>query len=137
MWAGSANGVARVTPGPARQFALPRQLNGSMAFAEQNDVIILGTPDGLSRFTDGKIELTHPAPSTVKPVPPSAILRDRDGGLWVATMGRGLWHVHGGRTDIFAAADGLSSDMVFALFEDREGSIWVATSDGLDRFARL
>ena len=137
LWAGSANGVARVTPGPARQFALPRQVNGSMAFAEQDDAIILGMPDGLARFTEGKIELTHPAPPTVKPVPPSAILRDRDGSLWMATMGRGLWHVHGGRTDVFTAADGLSSDMVLALFEDREGSIWVATSDGIDRFREV
>ena len=134
LWAGSANGVARVTPGPTRQFALPRQVNGSMAFAEQDGALLLGMPDGLARFTDGKTELAHPAPPTIKPVPPSAMLRDRDGGLWVATMGRGLWHVHGGRTDVFTAADGLSSDMVLALFEDREGSIWVATSDGLDRF---
>ena len=137
LWAGSANGVARVTPGPARQFALPRQANGSMAFAEQDGALLLGMPDGLARFTDGKTELAHPAPPTVKPVPPSEMLRDRDAGLWVATMGRGLWHVHGGRTDVFTASDGLSSDMVLALFEDREGSIWVATSDGLDRFREV
>ena len=46
----------------------------------------------------------------------------------------GLVHIHEGRTDTFASADGLSGDDVSALFEDREGNIWVATTDGLDRF---
>ena len=62
------------------------------------------------------------------------LLRDRDGGLWVATLNRGLAHVHGGRTDRFAEGDGLSGDSVRDLFEDREGNIWVATLSGLDRF---
>ena len=62
------------------------------------------------------------------------LLRDRDGGLWVATVNRGLAHVHGGRTDRFAEGDGLSGDSVRDLFEDREGNIWVATLSGLDRF---
>ena len=62
------------------------------------------------------------------------LLRDRDGGLWVATLNRGLAHVHGGRTDRFAEGDGLSGDSVRDLFEDREGNIWVATLGGLDRF---
>jgi len=38
---------------------------------------------------------------------------------------------------MFTHNDGLSSDLVYALFEDREGTIWVATSEGLDRFREL
>jgi ligand-binding sensor domain-containing protein len=44
-------------------------------------------------------------------------------------------HIHQGRTDLFARADGLSGDGVESLFEDREGNIWAVTTDGgLDRF---
>jgi signal transduction histidine kinase/streptogramin lyase len=62
------------------------------------------------------------------------MLRDRDGRLWMAIPGRGLAHVHDGRTDLFGQSDGLSGNFATALFEDREGSIWVATGNGLDRF---
>jgi ligand-binding sensor domain-containing protein len=64
----------------------------------------------------------------------SPLLRDRDGGLWIGTLYRGLVHVHHGSTDVFSQSDGLSGDDVYALFEDREGNLWVATSNGLDRF---
>ena len=40
----------------------------------------------------------------------------------------------GGRVQSFNAANGLSADSVYRIFEDREGSIWVATRDGVDRF---
>ena len=65
------------------------------------------------------------------------MLRDRDGGLWVGPAGRGIVHIHHGRTDVFSELDGLSGDDIYDLFEDREGDIWVATINGLDRFHEL
>jgi ligand-binding sensor domain-containing protein len=46
----------------------------------------------------------------------------------------GLVHVHQGRTDVFAQADGLSGGLAYRFLEDREGNVWVATDQGLDRF---
>jgi signal transduction histidine kinase len=57
-----------------------------------------------------------------------------DGALWIGAATLGLLHVHGGTTDAFVQADGLTGNVVTALFEDREGSIWVATGSGLDCF---
>ena len=109
-------------------------MNGYKGLVEDNGALLAGLPEGMGRLVNGKTELVHPAPAAVRPLPPVAALRDRDGGLWMATYGRGIWHVHDGRTDVFTAADGLSGDGANVLFEDREGSIWVATDDGLDRF---
>ena len=63
-----------------------------------------------------------------------AMIFDRDGNLWVASRGKGLYRIHGDVVDHYGRADGLSSDTVNLLFEDREGIVWVATSNGVDSF---
>ena len=65
------------------------------------------------------------------------LLRDRDGGLWIGTVDRGLIHLRNGRADLFRKSDGLSGDVILSLFEDREGNVWVASTGGLDRFREL
>ena len=68
-------------------------------------------------------------------------LRDRHGGVWVGTAGRGLWMGReAGETELpvvsnVTVQDGLSSDVVQALFEDREGHVWVGTQSGLHQFS--
>jgi ligand-binding sensor domain-containing protein len=88
--------------------------------------------DGIRQLVDGKAKAYQL--SGVGQLQPTRLLRDQNGGLWIGTAGRGILHVHQGRTDLFARPDGLSSDFIQGFFEDREGSIWVATSEGLDRF---
>src|SRR5262249_2538577 len=85
------------------------------------------------RLIDGKIQ-AYVLPDFAQPLRALTVFRDRDGGLWIGTPNRGITHVHQGRTDVFAASDGLSSDFVSSFFEDSEGNIWVATLNGLDRF---
>ncbi len=68
------------------------------------------------------------------------LLHDRDGHMWVATIGQGLWRVEAGsgprpsllieRTTVLT---GLSSDAVRTVFEDRDGNIWAGTTEGVDR----
>lgn len=68
------------------------------------------------------------------------LLHDRDGHLWVATIGQGLWRVR--RTqdpraplmvERTTVLSGLSSDAVRTVFEDRDGNIWAGTTEGVDR----
>jgi signal transduction histidine kinase/ligand-binding sensor domain-containing protein len=110
LWVGAATGIWRWKPGvPTRYPAPPTEAN---KWARHVSV---------------------PLPFTVGPV-----LRDRNGGLWIGgTRAHGIMHSYEGRTSTFTRSDGLSSDVVYALFEDREGTIWAATSEGLDRFREL
>src|SRR5262249_24740243 len=103
------------------------------SFSDDGGSLLVGTRDGLRRLDDGKTE-PYPVPDTTPPFNVRALLRDRDGGLWIGVNDEGLVHVHQGRTDVFALRHGLSGDHITDLFEDREGSIWVATGNGLDRF---
>ncbi|HET9832895.1 MAG TPA: two-component regulator propeller domain-containing protein [Vicinamibacterales bacterium] len=77
---------------------------------------------------------------------PQGMIFDRDGALWVATMGQGVQRVPNpegegetlawskGPPEAFAHAQGLTTDFATSILEDREGNIWVGTRAGLDRF---
>lgn len=66
-----------------------------------------------------------------------SLLLDRDGALWVGTLGQGLYRIRGRHVDRFRKADGMSSDTVNKIYEDREGNVWVATPKGVDCFREL
>jgi signal transduction histidine kinase/ligand-binding sensor domain-containing protein len=134
LWVGVINGLWRWKPGPPRFYPVSDQPDGVQGFGEGDDgALLIGTARGIRRFVDGKIE-PYRLPGNVPQFDARRVLRDRDGGLWIGTLRRGLVHVHKGGTDVFSVSDGLSGDDVFSLFEDREGSIWVGTINGLDRF---
>lgn len=63
-----------------------------------------------------------------------ALLRDRNGTLWVGTIDHGIYVIRGDHVDHFDRKDGLTGDGIYSFFEDHAGSIWVTTSQGIDRF---
>jgi signal transduction histidine kinase/ligand-binding sensor domain-containing protein len=133
LWAGTQAGLWRWKPGPPRFYDMP-DVNGLPAVAEDTDgAILVGWNNGIYRFTDGKFQ-PYRLHGDFNHMQPHKEFRDREGGLWIGTSDRGLLHLHQGKTDVFSAADGLSGDTVYAIFEDREGDIWVCTTEGLDRF---
>jgi signal transduction histidine kinase/ligand-binding sensor domain-containing protein len=134
LWVGVQTGVWRWRPGPPRFFPIPDQVDGIQAFGAGGDgALLIGTRSGIRRLVEGKFE-PYPLSVAVPQVVARRFLRDRNGGLWVATQTEGLMHLHQGRIDMFSPSNGLSGENVYTLFEDREGSIWVATNQGLDRF---
>jgi len=77
----------------------------------------------------------------------AGLLFDRDGALWMPTLGDGIRRVprvrdlprqqieaSGTAAQRFTQREGLSSDYLSAVIQDREGNVWVGGSRGLDRF---
>ncbi len=87
------------------------------------------------------------SPTTEVRVGASTLLFDRNGSLWIGSVGDGLRRVaypnritgqqiaqFGPEAEQFTAKDGLSGAVVWCSFEDREGNLWFGTAKGLDRF---
>ena len=66
---------------------------------------------------------------------PRALVEDRDGNIWLGTLGQGLFRIRGKHVERFTRKEGLSSDVVETLKEDEQGNLWVGTANGLDRFS--
>jgi ligand-binding sensor domain-containing protein/signal transduction histidine kinase len=100
--------------------------------AGRHGTVYAGTTEGLFRLS---INGNHVAAERVTDVagPVVSIAEDRDGSIWAATWGRGLFRVHGGSVGSWTHAEGLTDDFVHVVFEDSEGSIWVGTRGGLTR----
>jgi ligand-binding sensor domain-containing protein/signal transduction histidine kinase len=135
LWVGRPGSLSYSNHGTVHAYPLrPVDMVTSIAEDRRGQVwLTTSSAGGLLRCEDGKL-----VPKTLLPPGqlflPLALLSDRDGGLWIGTLGQGLFHLHEGRSDQFTHSDGLSSDVVRALLEDHEGNVWAATTNGLDRF---
>jgi ligand-binding sensor domain-containing protein len=131
LWAGTYTGLWRLKPAPPKLYPMPDLVEGLIEGDDGR--LLIDMRSAIKQLVPGQSEVL-PLPGVERELRPLRMLRDRDGNLWIGTVGRGLRIVHQGRTDQFTQSDGLSNDAIFALFEDREGNIWVATTNGLDRF---
>jgi len=133
LWVATQTGLWRWKPGPPKFHPMPQdELTGGLVEGE-NGALLVSTRSGVKQFVAGKMK-SYPLPGSIRSFVADEMLRDRDGGLWIGTVGRGLVHVHQGRVDTLSQSDGLSGDIAEWLFQDREGNIWAATWEGLDRF---
>jgi signal transduction histidine kinase/ligand-binding sensor domain-containing protein len=143
LWAAAQSGLWRIKPSPPKQYPTRTELI-ALNRTDDGRLLVARHEGGLLQFAGDKLE-SYPLrdaghlnrPMSDPDVDANRVVRDRDGGLWIGTVQRGLIHVHQGRAEVFTKADGLSGDIVLSVFEDREGDVWVATTGGLDRFREL
>ena len=141
LWVGTGRGLFRKQPGSSEFQEVEPAEDGLRALS-------------ISRDGDGRIWTSDPRvgfrPLDTRDVAQGGmesgrgyrLLHDRDGNLWVGTIGQGLWRVRRGASGTRLVVEkttvlsGLSSDAVRSVFEDREGNIWAGTTEGLDRLVR-
>jgi signal transduction histidine kinase/AraC-like DNA-binding protein/sugar lactone lactonase YvrE len=107
----------------------------SALYRTRTGTIFLGTARGLYRFQPATNDFARlgelPDQAFVH-----ALLEDREGTLWVATMEDGLYSYNAGTrlsshfTYDAASKSSLSSNTVNSLFEDSNGQLWCATEGG-------
>ena len=61
------------------------------------------------------------------------ILEDEEAGIWIATWGGGVTHIHGTVWKTYDELNGLPSNWVRSLDTDGTGGVWVGTTRGLCR----
>ncbi|HEV3333181.1 MAG TPA: PAS domain S-box protein [Bryobacteraceae bacterium] len=133
LWVGAATGVWRWNAGSPTRY-LERPVPNSQAFTQgDHGAGAMVAVDSVYQLAGGNF-VNFPLQGAPSPLTARTLLRDRRGGLWIGTQAHGIAHSYEGKTFLFTQADGLTSDLVVALFEDREGTIWVATPNGLDQF---
>src|SRR5271170_6034108 len=145
LWLGGSGGLARGAPGSFDTFVPPalkalEQLSGVTALANgPNGSMLVGMGQsgpnmGLQEFKTAHWSSFAGDGFDGSTLQINNLLRDRSGSLWIGTFSQGLCMVRDGRIDYFRSSDGLSSNVINAIYEDRENNIWVVTSGGLDRF---
>jgi signal transduction histidine kinase/ligand-binding sensor domain-containing protein len=114
------NGIASLAHGP----------DGSLWVGIQAE----GPGLGLGQLNEGAVKPFVTPTFDGSKVVVNAMIFDHDGTLWVGTVGKGVFRIHGNVVDHYQQTDGLSSDSVLTLFEDREGIVWTVTTNGIDSF---
>jgi signal transduction histidine kinase/ligand-binding sensor domain-containing protein len=112
----------QASPGPVDAIATE---TGQVAVLSSRQ-IYAGSPDDFASLR----KLPEAPPGTI------LLLAGRQDTFWLGTFGSGLARLRLGQIETYGRNEGLSGDLVQALFEDREGNVWVGTSGGLDRFRR-
>lgn len=131
IWLATPAGVllARASDdGWAEPVKVAPEIAAALGVERPSGTVWAGTPAGMLPVAPGSTADPVPADGAV-----SALLQDRDQGLWIGTETAGLRRLLHGTSQRLTKADGLSGDSITALWEDREGTLWIGTSAGLDQ----
>jgi signal transduction histidine kinase/ligand-binding sensor domain-containing protein/CheY-like chemotaxis protein len=97
----------------------------------------VGTENGFSRLRDGHFTTFGArgnGSSSVGTV--SGLREDAQGGLWIATLGSGLFRLADGHMTGYDSRSGLPDDTIYSIQEDALGYLWMSSNHGLIRIPK-
>jgi ligand-binding sensor domain-containing protein/signal transduction histidine kinase len=130
LWVGTAVGVVQFRQG---RFSRPGGLSlptPILAMGEDGaGGIYFATPNGVVLYSAGKsTELTQNG-QPLRGV--DTFYRDRDGAVWMGTLGGGLRLIENGKISSFFMRDGLFDNEIYSIIEDSQDRLWMACSKGI------
>lgn len=137
IWVGTAAGIGQLDK-QKEKFVERRTEFGDTQTTIQSSVLGLdgaiwfGTKSGLIKYDDGKFTKYNED----KGIPSNnvfAVSIDKEGNIWGGTDGKGIFkmNMNGEFFKNYSVKDGLSNDIVTAIFEDSKGRFWFGSEEGI------
>ncbi|MFI5378552.1 MAG: two-component regulator propeller domain-containing protein [Tepidisphaerales bacterium] len=133
LWAGTSHGLAALR---GERFVMPagtgQPLQGAvLAMTERRDgTLVIATERG-GLFSCAGDTLRELPRESAAPADIDAFFEDKDGLLWMGTLGGGLRLLRNGRIQSYSVSDGLFDDDIYGIVVDVQDRLWMACSKGL------
>ena len=135
MWLATELGVVRYDGEQVETFTkedgLPSETILSMMI-DSEGTLWVGTSSGVARF-DGSQFQSFSA-NTLSSIPIQSILEDREGNVWFATNGKGIFKYSPSPFTHWDQKDGLTGNMVWAIDESPDHTLWITLQQGIRQY---
>lgn len=138
LWIASHLGLYRRPLGQelqAQDLGLDHAPHLIAVWVDANDAVWAGSHgDGLFRIVGERVERLREADGSHDSI--NRLMRDRQGSLWIASVGAGISRLRDVPITTYTRRDGLPHDGIAAIYRDRAATLWVGTNGaGLSRYA--
>jgi ligand-binding sensor domain-containing protein/anti-sigma regulatory factor (Ser/Thr protein kinase) len=129
LWIGTASGAAIFRNGV---FSRPPGFSGPLLAIGQDRSqrhFVAGQGGALSVYGNGKLTELTAEGTPVRDV--DAFYEDREGLLWIGTLGGGIRLLKDGKLSPFYVRDGLFDNEIYGIASDNQDRFWIACSKGI------
>jgi ligand-binding sensor domain-containing protein/signal transduction histidine kinase len=139
LWFGGQHGLAawdgrELTKfGPERGFTMREvttlaiDATGAIWAGGRDGTVVRGSMQGFERII---------APAALRGHAVSALLPERNGTMWITTLGAGLFRWSSGKLAAFAEAEGLAEPRLTCVLDDGAGYLWLGSLSGIFRVSK-
>ena len=140
LWFGTNGGATKFNGKTLSNFTEDdglRSRHVSSLLIDQSKNIWIGTPEGLCFYTasaplnkNREVFKGFSIPESGEKQEVRNICEDKNGGLWFATNGAGVYRYYGGALSHISEKEGLGKNNVRSILQDKNGIMWFATKGG-------
>ncbi|MFM9947137.1 MAG: two-component regulator propeller domain-containing protein [Saprospiraceae bacterium] len=136
LWFGSNRGLLQYDGIEFTTFTAPdlpvNNQQVTAIFFDSKRRLWVGYEDGSIFYLNNYRRLQRWQPEEGHPASPiKGIAEDRNGVLWIATYGEGIYYHDNNRLYNIDTEDGLASNDIYVLSPDKQGRMWVGTDNGI------